>query len=177
MGAPQPAAWEGERNPGGGGAGSARRRLPGRSCPCAARSGRSRSLVFPPRSPAPRCSGIPEARRGGGGDGAPSRGLPSSLVGELGGRGMLRGRGLRAPRRRSCQRREVSQVAGGGDAVPGGGRRTSRRIPGVKAQIKGRGRSQLLRKDPLPTSQAPGPERVGGPGLLERPPQRPPLPL
>ena len=44
---------------------------------------------------------------------------------------------------------------------------TLRRIPGLRAQIKGRGCSKLLLKCPLPTPEAAGWGRVRGPRLLE----------
>lgn len=65
-------------------------------------------------------------------------------------------RGRLGPRRRSCQRRKVSRVVGGGDVVLSGVRHTPRRIPGPRTEIKGRGRSKLLLKCPLPTPEAPG---------------------
>ena len=65
-------------------------------------------------------------------------------------------RGRLGPRRQSCQRRKVSRVSGGGDVVLSGVRHTPRRIPGPRTEIKGRGRTKLLLKCPLPTPEAPG---------------------
>lgn len=76
-------------------------------------------------------------------------------------------RGRLGPRRRRCQRREVWRAARGGDAVLSGVLHTLRRIPGLRAQIKGRGRSKLLLKCPLPTPEAAEWGRVRGPRLLE----------
>lgn len=72
--------------------------------------------------------------------------------------------GRLGPRRRRCHRREVWRAARGGEAVLSG---VLRRIPGLRAQIKGRGCSKLLLKCPLPALEAPGWGKVLGPRLLE----------
>lgn len=116
-------------------------------------SRRARSLVFPPRSRAPRSSGWPgggaprQARPAAspGVGGGVGRGLGTELLQPWlgtwwGGRGWCGGvRGRPGPRRRSCQRREVSRAARGGDAVLSGVLHTPRRIPGLRVQIKRRG--------------------------------------
>ena len=86
---------------------------------------------------------------------------------------LCRGRGLEGTRW-GTQAPPLSSARG----VAGGQRRGGgvewrpahpvlRRIPGLRAQIKGRGCSKLLLKCPLPTLEAPGWGKVHGPRLLE----------
>lgn len=164
FGAPPPAAGLGGRKaPGRRGAGSARRRLPGRSRPCAARSGRSRSLAFPPRSPAPRRRGWPgqgRPRHPRGVEGVGTE-LRSPPLGELcrrrGEEEEEAGPGRRGPRRRSCPRREVAQAAGGG-----GGRDAGRRPAHLAPHSRGEGSDKG--EGPLPAPALVSPSHFPGLG-------------
>ena len=137
--------------------------LPARSSPSAARS---RAPQLPPRpllsipptepsaalqwlvrgrgAPSGSVLRVPEGREVGG-HRAPPRN-PPFLAGDClgwGVTGTVRSPpappGRLGPRRQSCQQREVSRAARGGDAVRSGVLHTPRRIPGLRVQIKGRG--------------------------------------
>lgn len=120
---------EGERSPGGGARGArcaGSRPLPLLSIP-ATEPGHAAVAA---RAGAPH--GTPG--RGGGGAGAPLRGLLSAWLGNSAGGGAGGGCGAAVAAGLGAG---AVKGAGGGDAMPGGARHTLRRIPGVKAQIKG----------------------------------------